>query len=563
MHAPHVAQLARGAAGSSERESTVEVVSNPSGRGAVSTPTGEVRPAAAPSRSDAADRALRPISLEVCGVVGLLGSLTVLLGVLQAGSPFSLREPGAWFFATDAERTGSTGFLGVMLVYLGIVLMLGAWFELVRTVRRQPSVPMPRLVAILVAWVAPALVMPPLFSRDVYSYAAQGEMVQRGINPYLRTPSTLGSGSFFDLVDPLWRHSPAPYGPAWERLSGAIVALSHHDVSTAVAGFRLVALVGLGLIAWAVPSLARSIGRPGNVAFALGPLNPLVLLVLVGGAHNDALMLGLLVTGCALARRHHALAGLVLCALAAQVKLPALIGAVFIGWWWSEASGNWRQRVPRLVAAVTIAVVLMGVISAVSNLGWHWLSGLTDPGTVVSWLDPATALGLSMGHVASALGVGGHTAGLVEISRGIGLGLAAVLSVGLLFRPGRGGEVGALGWSLLLFVVLGPVVWPWYETWGFVVLAVVAEGWALQLVLVLSAIACFADVPPVRALGASDPVLTVIGWAVLVGVVGTYATIRLVPSVPRSVIPAWSREPARLRSLLSRRVEGVAPPRSS
>jgi hypothetical protein len=390
---------------------------------------------------------------------------------------------------------------------------------------------MPRLVPILVAWVAPVLVMPPLFSRDVYSYAAQGEMVQRGLNPYLHTPSALGGGPFLNLVDPLWRHAPAPYGPAWERLAGAIVALSRHDVATAVAGFRLVALIGLGLIAWAVPSLARSVGRPGNVAFALGPLNPLLLLVLVGGAHNDALMLGLLVTGCALARRHHALAGLVLCALAAQVKLPALIGAVFIGWWWSEDRGGWRQRVPRLVAAVTIVVVLMGVISEASNLGWHWLNGLANPGTVVSWLDPATALGLALGHAAGALGVGGHTAGLIEISRSVGLGLAAILSLGLLLRSGRRREIEALGWSLLLFVALGPVVWPWYETWGFVVLAVVAEGRTLRLVLALSAVACFADVPPARSLGTSDPVVTAITWIVLVGAVVAYVSIRLAPSL--------------------------------
>lgn len=516
-----------------------------------------LRPAVAPLGPPATRRQLRPISLGVCGIVGFLGSVCVLAGVVQAGSPFSVRAAGAWFFATSGGSRGptSTGFLGVMLVYAGIVLMLGAWFELVRTVRRQSSIPMARLVAILVAWVAPVLVMPPVFSRDVYSYAAQGEMVQRGLNPYVRTPSALRGGRFLDLVDPLWRHVPAPYGPAWERLSGAIVALSHHDVWLAAAGFRLVALAGLGLIAWAVPSLARSIGRPGSVAFALAALNPVVLLVLVGGAHNDALMLGLLVAGCALARRHHALAGLVLCALAAQVKLPALIGAVFIGWWWSDATGNWRQRAPRVVAAVAIVVALMGAISAVSNLGGHWLTGLANPGTVVSWLDPATALGLAMGHAASALGVGGHTAGLIEISRGLGLGLAALLSVGLLMRSNRRGEVETLGWSLLLFVILGPVVWPWYETWGFVVLAVVAEGWTLRLVLALSAVACFADVPAVRSLGASEPVLTVICWVVLVGAVATYAAIRLVPSLPRLELPAWSRGSGAPRSTLSGRVE--------
>jgi hypothetical protein len=501
---------------------------------------------------------LRPISLEVCGIVGFVGSLSVLLGVVQPGSPFSLRAPGAWFFATTGgARTAGTGFLGVMLVYVGIVLMLGAWFELVRLVRRSPSVPMPRLVAILVAWVGPVLVMPPLFSRDVYLYAAQGEMVQRGLDPYVHTPSALGGWPFLDLVDPLWRHVTAPYGPVWDRLSGVVVALSSHDVPMAVAGFRLVALLGLGLIAWGVSSLARSIGRPDSVAFALGPLNPLVLLVLVGGAHIEALMLGLLVAGCALARRQHVLGGLVLCALAVEVELPALIGAVFIGWWWHH--GIWRRRVPRVLAAVAIVVVLMGVISAVSNLGWHWVSGLADPGRIVSWLDPATALGLGMDHAASALGVGGHTAGLVEISRGVGLGLATALSAVLLFRSKRQGEVGALGWSLLLFAVLGPLVEPWYETWGFVVLAAVAEGWTLRLMLALSAVACFADAPPVRSLGATDPVLTVICWTVLVGVVGTFVTLRLLPSLPRQHMSAWSELSSRVRPTLWARPEELPP----
>jgi hypothetical protein len=458
----------------------------------------------------------------------------VLLGVSRPGSPFSVKVPGAWFFATTggSRPPTSSAFAGVVVVYAGIALMLGAWFELVRTVRRQPALPTARLVTTLLAWVAPIVVMPPVFSRDVYSYAAQGEMVRRGINPYLRTPDALGHDRVLALADPLWRHVHAPYGPAWERLSGAIVTLSHGNVWAAAAGFRLAALLGLGLIAWAVPSLARSTGRPEKVAFTVAVLNPAVLLVLVGGAHNDALMVGLLVAGCALARRHHIIAGLALCALAADVKIPALIGAAFIGWWWSDATGGWRRRVPYVAAAVAIVLALTGAISLLSDLGWHWLTGLTDPGSVVSWADPATALGLATGHAASALGFDGHTAGLVEIGRAVGLGLAAVLSIRLLLRSTRGGEIEALGWSLLLFAVLGPVVWPWYETWGVVVLAIVAEGWTLRLVLALSAVACFADVPSTSFLRGPDPVLTVIGWAVLVGGVAAYTVTRLVPSVP-------------------------------
>ena len=129
----------------------------------------------------------------------------------------------------------------------------------------------------------------------------------------------------------------------------------------------------------------------------------------------------------------------------------------------------------------------------------------------------------------------------------------------LLFRSKRQGEVGALGWSLLLFVVLGPLVEPWYETWGFVVLAAVAEGWTLRLVLALSAVACFADAPPVRSLGATDPVLTVICWTVLLSVVGTFVTLRLLPSLPRLHMSAWSELPSRVRPTLWARPEELPP----
>ncbi len=82
-----------------------------------------------------------------------------------------------------------------MLVYLGIVLMLGAWYEAVRTTRASAHGQVRPLVPLLITWAAPIVLMP-LFSRDVYSYAAQGEMVTQRLNPYLRGPSTLGSGSF-------------------------------------------------------------------------------------------------------------------------------------------------------------------------------------------------------------------------------------------------------------------------------------------------------------------------------------------------------------------------------
>ena len=51
--------------------------------------------------------------------------------------------------------------------------------------------------------------------------------------------------------------------------------------------------------------------------------------------------------------------------------------------------------------------------------------------------------------------------------------------------------MNALGISLLMFVLLGPVVQPWYLTWGIILMAPVVTGRMLTLVLGLSVVAPF------------------------------------------------------------------------
>lgn len=474
---------------------------------------------------------MRPVLL---GAAGLAGSCCVLLGVLRPGSPFVAPGATSWFWTSPvvpAGRPESTGqFLGIMLVYLGIALLLGAWFETIRATRTGSGIPLRQLLLVLVAWAVPILLAPPLFSRDVYSYAAQGQMVSRGLNPYLHGPSVLGSGnaSFLTLVDPLWRHATAPYGPAWERLSGWVVQLSGHRVVWAVVGFRLVAVLGLALVAWGIPALARAVGRDGTVAFAVAVLNPLVLLVLLGGAHNDALMLGLLVLGCVLAARRHPLAGLACCALAAEVKAPALLAVLFIGWaWWGGGQGT-RQRLTKTLLAVCLTLAVMAAIGAAVGLGWRWVAAQLGAGTVVSWLDPVTAIGLALAHLAHAAGYHGGPGAFVRGSRAIGLAVAAAVSLRMLIRPARPEPepVRALGWSIFAFVLLGPVIWPWYYAWAFVFLAVVAEGWTLRVVAALSAIACFATMPTPRLLISAPAPDLAIGWMLLGALVIAYVVSR-------------------------------------
>jgi hypothetical protein len=505
----------------------------------------EALPAAdGPAAAPAPPAAVRPGRLTTLAVTGTLATVSIAVGASQVASPFTAKISGAWFFGiapASGAGAGAAGadarFLGIVAVYAGLVVLLGSWYELVRTARRGPDVTARRLLPVLVAWEIPLVMVGPLFSRDVYSYAAQGRMLTRGIDPYRHGPSALGHGPFLALVDPLWRHATAPYGPLWVRLSEATVQLARHDALASVVGFRVVALVGTSLIAWGVASLAvAGEGRAGP-AFAVGAMNPVVLLDLLAGAHNDALMLGLLVAACALARRHHIAAAVVVCALASSIKLPALIGVLFIGWFWARAGAPLSARLARSGAALAITGGLLAVIGLVSGLNWQFLGGLTNPGVVVSWLDPATAAGRGLANAAHALGWAAHTAVVVRVTRVVALSAAAAVAAWLFVRTRRGQEVVALGWSLLAFAVLGPVVWPWYETWGLVFLACAASvaattnagtSWVLRVVMVLTTIASFADIPHPGLLTGGDGALVWSCWGVLAAATAVFVVRRLV-----------------------------------
>jgi hypothetical protein len=462
--------------------------------------------------------------------LGFLASLAIFLGATQQNSPFTLKLPGSWYFGIPAPglvpsvtpAPGQGLFLGVVAVYAGMLVMLRAWYDLARILSRHRGVPVRFVIPIFVAWVLPMLVVAPLFSRDVYSYAAQGEMMTRGINPYAYGPSVLGVTPLNALVDPLWKNVTSPYGPLFLLPAGWIVAASGHNLLLSVVGFRLLALAGTVAFAAAVPVIARSFSRDGSVAFVLAALNPLVLYNLVAGAHNDALMLGFLVGGYAVHRRGHHALGIALCACGAAVKVPALIGVLYIGWEWLGPYRSVKDRIRPVVTAFVIALATMAVLSQAAGLGWGWVAGLSNPDTVRSWLDPATALGLLGGKLLALAGLGNHTHSLLTLARGTGLLLAAAVGLRLLLRADEIGSLRALGWSLVAVVVLSPVVQPWYACWGFVFLAPVAEGRILKIVVIASGVACFVGLPGgrvlVNELAAANPLLVAVAAAALVAI---------------------------------------------
>jgi hypothetical protein len=422
---------------------------------------------------------------------------------------------------------------GVVAVYGGMVLFVRVWFGLYTTLRARPGVPIKSLAYMLALWMAPLLFVAPLFSQDVFSYAAQGEMMSHHINPYNYGPGTLGSGPYVSGVDSLWLNTAAPYGPLFLMLAGWSASLSLHHALVTVVLLRLQSVVGVALIAYCIPKLAVSFGKEPGPAFVLAVLNPLTLLALIGGAHNDAIMVGLLLAGVTAARSRHPVWGVVLCALAASIKVPAAIGIVYVAWDWAGADAGWRQRARMLTRAGLITVAVMGVLSFMSGLGWGWLANLGTPGTVRSWMAPATGVGLLISGTAHVLGFSGVSlAGVLTGTRAIGLLGAALIALWCLRHRWRIGLLSALGITMLAFVLLGPVVQPWYLTWGIILLAPVATGRMLWFILGMSTVVPFIGLTGgtdlLNQLVHTDPIAMVLAvmvlWAVAIFPLGSWTT---------------------------------------
>ncbi len=152
---------------------------------------------------------------------------------------------------------------------------------------------------------------------------------------------------------------------------------------------------------------------------------------------------------------------------------------------------DWRHRVRPMVRGGLISLVVMAALSLVSGLGWGWIANLGTPGTVRSWMAPATAVGLVISGALHIVHIGVSLGGVLTVTRLLGLLAATVIAAYCLLNRDRLGLLTALGVTALAFVLLGPVVQPWYLTWGIILLAPVVTGRLCALVLALSIVAPF------------------------------------------------------------------------
>ncbi|TCO30175.1 alpha-1,6-mannosyltransferase [Kribbella steppae] len=475
-------------------------------------------------------------------VRGVVGSVVVAVASLVT----SVVPPSSWVasfpITGDLRATLPGRMVGLSFMVAGLGLMAWAWLSVGRKVMAGLRPPVLRMAA---CWSVPLLLIPPLFSRDAWSYAAQGALVAEGFNPYDVGPGVL-SGHIVEAVDPMWLQTPAPYGPL-PLAYGGLVARLTMDPYVLMLAHRLLAVLGIVLIAWAVPRLATACRVDPVFATWLVVANPVLITHGIGAAHNDVLMLGLACSAFALALMGRWGTAAVVAGAAAAVKLPGGLVVIAIAAVMSPLAGR-ALRFASLAIAGAVSVLTLVTIGELTGVGSGWLGALDVPGLVRSPFSIANLIGMAASGVLGWLGEDTAADQALQIVRLVGMIAAVTLIVVLSLRSSVHHAARAVGIALLAVVVLGPSAHDWYFLWCLPFLAVARPGRRLTTTITAVSLIFTIAAPLNSSLrGATIPILTTTALAIAT-IAPLLNHLRTLHPVRKSKAAVPIEEPARVRA---------------
>jgi len=402
--------------------------------------------------------------------LGLFGSLCCAADAVLFGAPTWIRRD----VSVVSILLGPNGVLIMVLWVAGLAALCAAWWY-----GRRLELSHRWILGTAALWIAPMLFVPPLGSRDVYAYACQGALFDAGFNP-----SVVGISAqpcpWLDSVSAVWRDTPTPYGPLWIVLTGVAAAFGSQAVAVAVLrGYAVLAIIAL---AAALPSLARRRDMPVERTLWLVLCCPLVPVHIVGGAHNDALTMALLVAGLAVVAGPARIPPVGMLAvggalIGAAIAVKTTVGVVLPFAALLAAGGlgldraGWARLTRRGGAVLGGALAALVALSVGSSLGLGWATALSGAGESRSWTSPPTAVGIAVNAVAKWFGV---PLDVVPATRAIALVLLLVALVVIWFHTRRADSLWGAGLACLAVIFLAPINQPWYLFWPLTLLAVTA-----------------------------------------------------------------------------------------
>jgi hypothetical protein len=444
----------------------------------------------APGRDSHSDETGRLARLaRAIGALGLLGVLAsvFVISAGAAGAPSQYvpaRVGGGWphWLAGPFEGLHMSLSSPTFQVWM---LVLCASYALVLTSAR--SLPLALLAATVLAAHLVLVLGPPLISQDVFGYLSFARMgALHGLDPYTHVPAEASTDPSYAFIG--WPFLHSPYGPLFTLASYAIAPLGLAGGLWALKVLAaLASLAAVALIAHA----AHGLGRSPQWAAAFVGLNPVLLVLAVGGAHNDTLVLLALAGALALtvssARRVRA--GVAALAAGVGVKLTAGLVLPFLVL--APARARERRRAALAALLGLLALLALGVL----GFGVHALGFLG-------------AIGEQQQLVATH-SIPAETARLLSLNGTPGwwrqlylLGFLVVLLT-CLWRTARGADWRvAAGWATLALLLSTAWLLPWYAIWLLPLAAVSGDPRLRAATLVVCAYAVLIHLP------LADPLLS-------------------------------------------------------
>jgi alpha-1,6-mannosyltransferase len=399
------------------------------------------------------------VSVAAEGRLGLSGArskrwalaLTALLGLLLVAGTAEIVLDGAVGHSALIPKSpqiagwlqGIGERLGYRVFLIAILVMAGAYagvLALARGISKRSA------IILIGALHAIVFAGPILLSTDVFSYIAYSRMgIEHGINPYLHGPITILHDPVYRYVGQNWKHVTTAYGPLYTLLSYPLAPLG---VKGALWGMKLEALlasIGTLALTWRC-ARAREV-NPVPAMLAVGA-NPLYVIYGLGGAHNDLIMLFLMMAAVSftLAGRDAAAAASVVAGALVKATVAALLPFMILS----------RRRLAPILGAV--AALGLGALIGYAAFGIHGVdvaAALNRDAALVSTDSFPTEIAHLFGKP-----------GVFPVDHDLLKAALVLIVLHLLWRTWRGYDwVAASGWTLLAISVTSTWLLAWYTLW--------------------------------------------------------------------------------------------------
>ncbi len=340
---------------------------------------------------------------------------------------------------------------------------------------------------------------PVLISTDVFSYIAYVRMgVVHGVNPYLHGPQTIAGDPVFKYVGQDWVRVATAYGPLYTLIT---YPLGYLGVVGAVWGMKVYALIASAITLVLTWRVAQRRGLDRVFALVAVGANPLYVIYALGGAHNDLIMLALMMGAVALtlgrsggaaagggsveggagsgagfaeeggpggaSRQHEAWAGaLVVIGGLVKATVAVLLPFMIVG----------RRRLAPAIGG--LAALVLGGLAGYLVFGIHGID-------VVSALNRDSAF-VSTDSFPNELAHLVGKPGVFPVDHDALKAALALVGLYLLWRTWRGYDwVAASGWTLLAIDVTSTWLLAWYILWSLPLAVVTRDRRLLYATLVV------------------------------------------------------------------------------